>query len=90
MMRLSSAGFATMTRRLRDCLPRPELSGVGVVLEGGYDLQALEESMRATVGALLSDEPAAEQQVRAAEPMRESFDEELIRVQRALSPQWRL
>jgi len=45
--RVSSEGFGEFTRRLLSC-DRPILS----MLEGGYDLRALEESVREHVGAL--------------------------------------
>jgi acetoin utilization deacetylase AcuC-like enzyme len=86
-MRLSGAGYASMTRRVLGCLPRPDRCGVGIVLEGGYDLQGLRESMSGTLEAL--SEPAAEQ-ADALEPIPVRFDEELTRIQRALSPHWRL
>lgn len=50
-MRLSAAGYAYMTEQLLAVLD--ERCPLGVVLEGGYDLQALRESSQAVAGVLL-------------------------------------
>lgn len=50
-MELSAAGFAAMTGSLLRYLP--ERCPLGLVLEGGYDLQALTESSRAVARVLL-------------------------------------
>jgi acetoin utilization deacetylase AcuC-like enzyme len=55
-MRLSSAGYAWMTERLR------RLAGgrIALALEGGYDLEAISAAAAACVRALLGDPPPAE------------------------------
>ncbi len=52
-MRLSGAGYAAMTRSLLDTLP--ERCPLGLVLEGGYDLEALAESSAAVASVLLAE-----------------------------------
>ncbi|MES1187316.1 MAG: histone deacetylase [Myxococcales bacterium] len=56
-MELSATGFASMTASLLRGLP--DRCPLGLVLEGGYDLQALTESSRAVAGVLLSAPPSA-------------------------------
>jgi acetoin utilization deacetylase AcuC-like enzyme len=54
--RVTDAGFAAMTRSLRDCCA--EHSGpVGAVLEGGYSLDALARSVAATMEVLAGGAP---------------------------------
>jgi acetoin utilization deacetylase AcuC-like enzyme len=55
-MELSAGGFASMTTSLLRGLP--ERCPLGLVLEGGYDLQALTESSRAVAEVLLGAPPA--------------------------------
>jgi acetoin utilization deacetylase AcuC-like enzyme len=47
-MQLDASAYGWMTRRLLDTLRSP----LGFLLEGGYDLTALQDSVRATVKAL--------------------------------------
>ncbi len=54
-MRLSEAGYGEMTRLLKLALP-PEVP-IGMVLEGGYDLAALEASLARTLEVLTSEVP---------------------------------
>jgi acetoin utilization deacetylase AcuC-like enzyme len=51
-MQLDGDGYAWMTRRLVETLRRGPGQRVGFLLEGGYDLVALRESVRHTLGAL--------------------------------------
>jgi acetoin utilization deacetylase AcuC-like enzyme len=55
-MCLTDAGYAAMTRGLIGALPSGKNGRVGIVLEGGYDLEALRGSLDATLRAL--DDPA--------------------------------
>jgi acetoin utilization deacetylase AcuC-like enzyme len=55
-MELSSAAYGSMTRSLLSRLPTD--CPLGLVLEGGYDLQALTESSKAVALALLGQTPA--------------------------------
>ena len=51
-MQLDGDGYAWMTRRLVETVRRGPGHRVGFLLEGGYDLVALRESVRHTLGAL--------------------------------------
>jgi len=50
--RVTESGYAGMTRALRDLCRRLGV-GLGFVLEGGYDLTGLSESVAATLGTVL-------------------------------------
>jgi acetoin utilization deacetylase AcuC-like enzyme len=56
---LSSADFAALGRRVAGFAPAP--GRLVLVLEGGYDLEALRQSTAATVGALLGGSEAFEE-----------------------------
>jgi acetoin utilization deacetylase AcuC-like enzyme len=51
-MNLTASGYAKMTRRLIAAMPGGFAGKLGIVLEGGYDLTALRDSLDATVAAL--------------------------------------
>lgn len=51
-MRLDAAGFGMMTARLAQTLRSLGNPGIGFLLEGGYNVDALCESVRATVNSL--------------------------------------
>ncbi|HEX7669176.1 MAG TPA: histone deacetylase, partial [Polyangiaceae bacterium] len=51
-MRVTEAGFAGMAVELAGALPRGSDGRIGVILEGGYDLDGLAGSLRATLEAL--------------------------------------
>jgi acetoin utilization deacetylase AcuC-like enzyme len=53
-MQLSASGYGTLTRSLAAALPAR--TPIGMVLEGGYDLDALEASLGAALEALLAVE----------------------------------
>jgi acetoin utilization deacetylase AcuC-like enzyme len=59
-MRLTSAGYGEMTRRLLAAMPGGFAGRVGIVLEGGYDLTALRDSLDATIAALEATAPVDE------------------------------
>lgn len=54
-MRLTAAGFAGLTRRTQEWAENLCESRLVCVLEGGYDLQGLGESVAATIETLLGD-----------------------------------
>jgi len=85
-MRLSAEGFASMTSSLiRTLDPSCRL---GLVLEGGYDLDALETSSRAVASVLIQG-PAQEAKGRGTQlPAAQSAALERIRTQQA--EHWRL
>lgn len=51
-MQLDGPGYAWMTRRLVDTVRAGPSHRIGFLLEGGYDLQAVRESVSHTLGAL--------------------------------------
>ena len=55
-MQLSSSAYGWMTTRLLERLP--ESCPLGLILEGGYDLQALDESSYAVARALFGEPPS--------------------------------
>ncbi|MCC6554212.1 MAG: histone deacetylase [Polyangiaceae bacterium] len=59
-MELTEAAYGTMVRRLGRLAARKGAGRLGLILEGGYDLHALEDSLAAALlGAVTTDEPAA-------------------------------
>ena len=58
-MRLSTEGYATLTRRLRAFTADRCAGRLAVVTEGGYDLQALEACLDSTLEVCASDPPAS-------------------------------
>jgi acetoin utilization deacetylase AcuC-like enzyme len=85
-MLLSDQAFGDMARRLRAVLDRRTAAPLAFVLEGGYDLRALEGSLAALLGALAED--AAE--APPIGPLPVGREQELARVRQALRPHWRL
>jgi acetoin utilization deacetylase AcuC-like enzyme len=87
-MCVSSSGFARLAVELMRALPRaaPRL---GLVLEGGYDLDSLEESLNATLEALWRHEQP-ETSASALPPLDPNHDAEVALAQRALRQYWKL
>jgi acetoin utilization deacetylase AcuC-like enzyme len=57
-MQLDGAGYAWMTRRLLETARRGPGHRIGFLLEGGYDLQGVRESVQHTVDALSAPQPS--------------------------------
>jgi acetoin utilization deacetylase AcuC-like enzyme len=75
-MRLSAWGYGTLMNTLVTALP--EGTPIGMVLEGGYDLEALEASLTAALEALVGTEPPpAPGSLRAASPHAAEVDRAL-------------
>jgi acetoin utilization deacetylase AcuC-like enzyme len=92
-MQLSAAGYAAMTRGLIETLD-PSCP-LGVVLEGGYDLQALTESTEAVALELLTGgkpttTPRSSEALPGSALAAGAAAAALAEVERALSPFWRL
>ena len=85
-MRLTAAGFGNMTDSLLATLD-PSCP-LGVVLEGGYDLQALTESTRAVATALLTGRAASTPSATA--PIGSGPSAMLSEVSKQMAPFWRL
>lgn len=84
-MQLDGAGYAWMTRRLLETVQRGPGHRMGFLLEGGYDLEGLRESVSQTLGAL-SVAPAISS-FGALGPRHEAEIDNAMRQQRAF---WRL
>ncbi len=86
-MQLTGAGYAQMTRDLLATLPGA--CPLGVVLEGGYDLQALTESTAAVAQVLLGDAGKAPDEPPPRGELAADASAALAEVQSALAPYWR-
>ena len=84
-MQLDGAGYAWMTQRLVDTVRRGPSHRVAFLLEGGYDLGGLRESVSRTLGAL--EGPALPELAGNIGPRHEAQIAAAERVQRAF---WRL
>jgi acetoin utilization deacetylase AcuC-like enzyme len=84
-MELSSAAYGKMTTSLLGALP--SRCPLGLVLEGGYDLQALAESSDAVARALFDAPPLQDMPRR---PTSHQEEEALRQVERAQTPYWKL
>lgn len=84
-MQLTASGYEQMTRDLLTALPGN--CPLGVVLEGGYDLQALVESTEAVAGVLLGVE--ASTPGLGSAPLAADGLAALAEVQGAIAPYWR-
>ena len=71
-MRLSTLGYASLTRQLCDVAKRHSRDRSVWVTEGGYDLRALEECLHSTLGVLSGREPAAGETAGGGEPTERS------------------
>jgi acetoin utilization deacetylase AcuC-like enzyme len=84
-MRLDGEGYAWMTRRLIEVVRRGPGHRIGFLLEGGYDLIALRDSVRHTLGALADNgEPVA------FGPPNPQHAAQIAAAQRIQSAFWRL
>ncbi len=84
-MELSDATFGHLTQQVLRCLPGRGVGKLGFLLEGGYDLSALGNSVQATLDALVSP-PASQFTGRASGPWRAQIDW----VRQVQSQYWRL
>jgi len=86
-MALSDQAYADMTRRLVSAMPRGAEGRLGFVLEGGYDLRALSDSVAATLAAL---EEGPSSQAGARAELSERHETDLARVESVQKQFWRL
>jgi acetoin utilization deacetylase AcuC-like enzyme len=84
-MSVTEQGYRTMMRRLLDALPNG--TPIGALLEGGYNLRAIESSLTATLEVLVGLDEGP--QPSDGEPARR-HGEELDRACRAAAEFWRL
>jgi acetoin utilization deacetylase AcuC-like enzyme len=85
-MALTEWGYAKMTARLMRALPRGHAGRIGLLLEGGYDLVGLSESLQASLEVLGGRDP--EEKPLASVGAGHTAD--LGRVERAVAQFWRL
>lgn len=86
-MRLSQLGYALITDRLLSTLPERGTGRVLAMLEGGYDLQGIEEGVLGTCLAFGSKEPLAQ---ATTETPGLRWLNEVERARRAQLPYWRV
>jgi acetoin utilization deacetylase AcuC-like enzyme len=86
-MSLTGEAYRTMTRRLLEALPAE--TPIGALLEGGYDLNALESSLEATLEALTGLEGVADVSP-AVSSVNPRHTEELARAQSTAAEFWSL
>jgi acetoin utilization deacetylase AcuC-like enzyme len=84
-MQLDGAGYAWMTRRLLETVRRGPGHRIGFLLEGGYDLQGVRESVTYTVDALSAPLPSIPVEVGNSR-----HDAEIRAAVRVQSAYWRL
>jgi acetoin utilization deacetylase AcuC-like enzyme len=85
-MRLDAAAYGWMTARLLGMAERTAEGRLALFLEGGYDLRALEESLRASLRVLGELAPSPADPV-PPEPVHEA---EIKRTKKALEGNWRV
>jgi acetoin utilization deacetylase AcuC-like enzyme len=91
-MRLTHQGYAAMLERLMKALPRGARGRLALILEGGYDLEGLGSSLRASVEALDSQRSngPAEQDLRKAPKPSPIHERDIGRALAAQAQFWRL
>jgi acetoin utilization deacetylase AcuC-like enzyme len=85
-MELDADGYAWMTRRLLETARRGPGHRIGFLLEGGYDLTGVRESVQHTLGALFEEPPALER----GEGLSTQHEAELAAAMRVQRQYWRL
>jgi acetoin utilization deacetylase AcuC-like enzyme len=88
-MRVTESGYAEMMRQLARALPRGAAGRIGIVLEGGYDLEGLRRSLGAVLEALDAPE-GAESTPGPDSAATGSHEPDLERAARAARHAWRL
>jgi acetoin utilization deacetylase AcuC-like enzyme len=84
-MELDADGYAWMTRRLLETVRRGRGQRVAFLLEGGYDLTGVRESVQHTLGALFQAPPPLE----PGEPLSSRHEHELAAALRSQREYWR-
>ncbi|NUP06619.1 MAG: histone deacetylase [Polyangiaceae bacterium] len=95
-MALSADGFRYMAQAVKAIADRSAGGKIGVVLEGGYDLEGLESSLHATIETVAGAPVPAEEQSdahadeREPSPLSTRHGLEIDRVRRHLSAHWKI
>jgi len=85
-MELDADGYAWMTRRLLETVRRGPGHRVAFLLEGGYDLTGVRESVQHTLAALFETPP----QIEPGQPLSARHELELAAALRCQREYWRL
>lgn len=87
-MQLSEHAFEVLTGELVGAMKRATGGGSALLLEGGYDLAALEASLAAALRGLV--EPGAKSERLHAADLPQTFEDELQRAAGAFQKHWKL
>jgi acetoin utilization deacetylase AcuC-like enzyme len=85
-MELDADGYAWMTRRLLETARRGPGHRIGFLLEGGYDLTGVRESVQHTLGALFEEPPA----LSVEQALSTQHEAEIAATRRVQRQFWRL
>jgi len=85
-MELDADGYAWMTRRLLETIRRGPGQRIAFLLEGGYDLTGVRESVQHTLGALFEAPP----EIAKAQALGSKHEAEIATAMRAQREHWRL
>lgn len=88
-MRLTDRAYGWMARALTEVADRHAGGRIGVVLEGGYDLEALEGSLTATFQALAAKPAPPPGEGEGEGPPSLRHDRDVARAADALRPVWK-
>lgn len=86
-MQLTDVGFGLMMRGLLERLPKRGRGRVGILLEGGYDLQAISSSVAATLSAC---DPSADFPQQQMAPLAPHWEAEIDHARRVHQRHWSL
>jgi acetoin utilization deacetylase AcuC-like enzyme len=89
-MRVTTAAYARLTRRLRAVADRVSSGRVVLVTEGGYDLRALGECLRSAVAVLGDDEWSSLDEPSSSHGVTRRGPAALAAARAALAGYWRL
>jgi acetoin utilization deacetylase AcuC-like enzyme len=90
-MAVTSEGFRAMAKAISQIADSTAGGRMGLLLEGGYDLEGLESSLLATVAAIVGDDAPLppEQTAPSNAPLSSRHGLELERTRRDLAPYWK-
>jgi acetoin utilization deacetylase AcuC-like enzyme len=89
-MMLTASGFGRMATALRGLADKHAGGRIGLILEGGYDLEGLESSLRAALEAAAAPASPSAEAVEEAAPLSVRQAHEIERAAHAAQPYWKL